>query len=71
MSWKRACDNCQTELDPEFSGRVIPMADLPNHGVIMGKIEMTLHGRPYHLCDDCLLKIVPWFKRPSDLSGSA
>lgn len=72
MSWKVECDNCHAELDPEFPDICIPMADLPNHqGVLMGKIAMSLHDRSYHLCNDCLVKLVPWFKRPSDLSGPA
>lgn len=65
MSWAVVCDNCKRELDPEFPDHVIPMVDLPKHqGTLMGKIELRLHDRPYHLCSDCLVAMVPMFKRP-------
>lgn len=65
MSWTLACDNCNVGLDPEFPDQRIPLAELPKHqGMLMGHIEMRLHDRPYHLCSDCLVRLVPWFKRP-------
>jgi hypothetical protein len=65
MAWKVVCDNCNEELDPEFPDPRITVVDLPEHqGLVMGRIEMTLHDRSYHLCNDCLVKLVPWFKRP-------
>lgn len=65
MSWRVYCDNCKRDLDPEFPDHSIPLVDLPHHqGTLMGQIELRLGDRPYHLCGDCLVLLVPTFKRP-------